>query len=328
MDEHVLRGNAAVFKCHIPSFVADFVFVSSWLRNDDAEILPDKNYGLATSRVQIRSARKLLVSRQILESAHTFAKLANPSNYCAKRRHTLSQHLDPVGSKAPSFPSESSSSTFRRKSGQSLEMLCQAQAYPLPTFRCNVSSENTGISAVSLNPSALAPFEWSVHRSVEETKYSYEFAGAIVFSDGNLLSDRHQCRLERFHPIYRSVSRSTGYPSLHSTWNSKNAITPSMGSFFPYKDPLGSKAPTVPAKDLLNAIRGFENQVVTGLCEAQGFPIPSFRTSWWERAYCQRQGEMDQWLRRIFSHRALRSAGLPDSFVQDKLWFQPSRPSA
>lgn len=46
MDEHVLRGNTAVIKCHIPSFVADYVFVSSWLENDNEEIYPNNaNYG-------------------------------------------------------------------------------------------------------------------------------------------------------------------------------------------------------------------------------------------------------------------------------------------
>lgn len=46
MDEHVLRGNTAIIKCHIPSFVADYVFVSSWLENDLREIFMDKtNYG-------------------------------------------------------------------------------------------------------------------------------------------------------------------------------------------------------------------------------------------------------------------------------------------
>lgn len=30
MEEQVIRGNSALIKCHIPAFVADFVFVKSW----------------------------------------------------------------------------------------------------------------------------------------------------------------------------------------------------------------------------------------------------------------------------------------------------------
>lgn len=37
MDENVLRGNTAIVKCHIPSFVADFVFVDAWIANEDDE---------------------------------------------------------------------------------------------------------------------------------------------------------------------------------------------------------------------------------------------------------------------------------------------------
>lgn len=45
MDEHVLRGNAAIIKCHIPSFVAEFVQVDSWLEDDKVDIYPGQDYG-------------------------------------------------------------------------------------------------------------------------------------------------------------------------------------------------------------------------------------------------------------------------------------------
>lgn len=38
MDEHILRGNAAIVKCHIPTFVTDFVHVSAWILDDEIEI--------------------------------------------------------------------------------------------------------------------------------------------------------------------------------------------------------------------------------------------------------------------------------------------------
>lgn len=39
MDEHILRGNAAIIKCHIPSFVIDFVYVSAWILDENSEII-------------------------------------------------------------------------------------------------------------------------------------------------------------------------------------------------------------------------------------------------------------------------------------------------
>jgi hypothetical protein len=37
MDELVLRGNPAILKCHIPSFVSDFVFVEAWIDDEGQE---------------------------------------------------------------------------------------------------------------------------------------------------------------------------------------------------------------------------------------------------------------------------------------------------
>lgn len=46
-NEYVIRGNAAVMKCKIPSFVADFVFIDSWIANDGQihKYRSDANYG-------------------------------------------------------------------------------------------------------------------------------------------------------------------------------------------------------------------------------------------------------------------------------------------
>lgn len=44
MDESVLRGNTAILKCHIPSFVADYVFVSSWTSDDGDEYSINANH--------------------------------------------------------------------------------------------------------------------------------------------------------------------------------------------------------------------------------------------------------------------------------------------
>lgn len=44
MDEDVLRGNSAILKCVLPSFVADFVQVVSWVADDGREItMPSSN---------------------------------------------------------------------------------------------------------------------------------------------------------------------------------------------------------------------------------------------------------------------------------------------
>lgn len=38
--EYVMRGNAAILKCTIPSFVADFVHVTAWIDEEGHEYFP------------------------------------------------------------------------------------------------------------------------------------------------------------------------------------------------------------------------------------------------------------------------------------------------
>ena len=44
-NEFVIRGNAAALRCKLPSFVADFVQVSSWEDSDGGSYFPSQSYG-------------------------------------------------------------------------------------------------------------------------------------------------------------------------------------------------------------------------------------------------------------------------------------------
>lgn len=44
IKEYVMRGNPAIVKCSIPSFVADFVHVVSWADEDGTEFVPTNDY--------------------------------------------------------------------------------------------------------------------------------------------------------------------------------------------------------------------------------------------------------------------------------------------
>lgn len=43
-NEYVMRGNAAILKCSIPSFVADFVHVVAWVDEEGKEIVATDDY--------------------------------------------------------------------------------------------------------------------------------------------------------------------------------------------------------------------------------------------------------------------------------------------
>lgn len=45
VSEYVIRGNTAVLKCNIPSFVADFVRVEAWVGSDESVYTHGGDYG-------------------------------------------------------------------------------------------------------------------------------------------------------------------------------------------------------------------------------------------------------------------------------------------
>jgi hypothetical protein len=46
VSEYVIRGNTAVLKCNIPSFVADFVKVEAWVDSNGGEYLLTDDIGI------------------------------------------------------------------------------------------------------------------------------------------------------------------------------------------------------------------------------------------------------------------------------------------
>lgn len=43
-DEYVMKGNAAILKCSIPSFVSDFVSVVGWVDEEGNEFVASEDY--------------------------------------------------------------------------------------------------------------------------------------------------------------------------------------------------------------------------------------------------------------------------------------------
>lgn len=61
MEESVLRGNAAILKCHISTFVTEYVSVSSWIISEaDTDVLEIKaesnDLGIFYIRALLRSS--------------------------------------------------------------------------------------------------------------------------------------------------------------------------------------------------------------------------------------------------------------------------------
>ncbi|XP_034653902.1 Down syndrome cell adhesion molecule-like protein Dscam2 isoform X17 [Drosophila subobscura] len=139
-NEYVIRGNAAVLKCSIPSFVADFVQVVSW---QDEE---GKLYGTLGEQQGAADGKYL-----VLPSGELHIREVGPEDgyksYQCRTKHRLTGETrlsatkgrlvitEPVSAKGPTFANDMKSYTFVRYLGQSFALLCQAQAYPVPLIR-------------------------------------------------------------------------------------------------------------------------------------------------------------------------------------------------
>nr|NP_001036526.1 down syndrome cell adhesion molecule 1, isoform AD [Drosophila melanogaster]ABI31077.1 down syndrome cell adhesion molecule 1, isoform AD [Drosophila melanogaster] len=134
--EYVIRGNAAVLKCSIPSFVADFVRVESWIDEEGTELRPSENYD-----------GKYLV----LPSGELHIREVGPEDgyksYQCRTKHRLTGETrlsatkgrlvitEPVGSVAPKISVENRLKNAEARIGSTFTLFCPGQAYPVPFFR-------------------------------------------------------------------------------------------------------------------------------------------------------------------------------------------------
>ncbi|XP_052841720.1 cell adhesion molecule Dscam2 isoform X48 [Drosophila gunungcola] len=132
----VIRGNSAILKCDIPSFVADFVNVISWHSDEQENFYPGTEYD-----------GKYLV----LPSGELHIREVGPEDgyksYQCRTKHRLTGETrlsatkgrlvitEPVASVGPRLTSGDESRILKVYLAASATLLCPAQAYPVPFFR-------------------------------------------------------------------------------------------------------------------------------------------------------------------------------------------------
>ncbi|XP_036142509.1 Down syndrome cell adhesion molecule-like protein Dscam2 isoform X16 [Monomorium pharaonis] len=138
-NEYVIRGNAAILKCSIPSFVAEFVQVIGWQDDQGNSFDPDQD-----------NDGKYLV----LPSGELHIRDVGPEDgyktYQCRTKHRLTGETrlsatkgrlvitEPVASTKPKFPMTENSRTFTTYTVQRerpLTLPCPAQAFPVPNYR-------------------------------------------------------------------------------------------------------------------------------------------------------------------------------------------------
>ncbi|XP_061930176.1 cell adhesion molecule Dscam2 isoform X26 [Apis cerana] len=134
--EYAIRGNSAILKCVVPSFVADFVKVLSWHTDQGEEFVPGDDYDgkylvLPSGELHIRDVGP--EDGYKTYQCRTKHRLTGETRLSATKGRLVI--TEPVGSSRPKFPSLADSQTFRVALGGAMTLLCPAQAFPVPAFR-------------------------------------------------------------------------------------------------------------------------------------------------------------------------------------------------
>ncbi|XP_050054063.1 cell adhesion molecule Dscam2 isoform X33 [Aphis gossypii] len=135
-NEYVIRGNSIIMKCEIPSFVADFVSVTHWIDSTGKSYYHDNDYDgkylvLPSGELHIRDVTPEDGTKSY--QCRTKHRLTGETRLSATKGRLVI--TEPIGLKAPSFPSEAKSVTYIKKMDQTISLLCLAQGYSVPTFR-------------------------------------------------------------------------------------------------------------------------------------------------------------------------------------------------
>ncbi|XP_053612832.1 cell adhesion molecule Dscam1 isoform X20 [Plodia interpunctella] len=136
LTEYVIRGNAAVLKCSIPSFVADFVKVEAWIDEEGkvinySEDLEGKYLVLPSGELHIRDVGPEDGYKSY--QCRTKHRLTGETRLSATKGRLVI--TEPMGKVSPKFPSLEKSRLFNFETNQTISILCPAQAFPAPMFR-------------------------------------------------------------------------------------------------------------------------------------------------------------------------------------------------
>ncbi|XP_020284786.1 Down syndrome cell adhesion molecule-like protein Dscam2 isoform X15 [Pseudomyrmex gracilis] len=134
--EYAIRGNSAILKCVVPSFVADFVKVLSWHTDQGEEFVPGDDFDgkylvLPSGELHIRDVGP--EDGYKTYQCRTKHRLTGETRLSATKGRLVI--TEPVGSKAPAFAGEAKISLLARKANAEISLPCNAQGHPPPVTR-------------------------------------------------------------------------------------------------------------------------------------------------------------------------------------------------
>nr|XP_017031902.1 Down syndrome cell adhesion molecule-like protein Dscam2 isoform X6 [Drosophila kikkawai] len=141
-NEYVIKGNAAVVKCKIPSFVADFVQVEAWVDDEGTELWRNNATSAYDGKYLVLPSGELHIREVGPEDGYKSYQCRTKHRLTGETRLSATKGrlviTEPVGSVSPQLNGNGNQELItltRVPALQSVTLMCPAQAYPVPFFR-------------------------------------------------------------------------------------------------------------------------------------------------------------------------------------------------
>ncbi|XP_032292780.1 cell adhesion molecule Dscam1 isoform X28 [Drosophila virilis] len=137
-NEYVIKGNAAVVKCKIPSFVADFVQVEAWVDDQGVELWRDNSTGAYDGKYLVLPSGELHIREVGPEDGYKSYQCRTKHRLTGETRLSATKGRLVITEPIASSPPKINALTYKPNIVQfhsATAILCPAQGYPAPSFR-------------------------------------------------------------------------------------------------------------------------------------------------------------------------------------------------
>ncbi|KRF98106.1 uncharacterized protein Dwil_GK22019, isoform BQ [Drosophila willistoni] len=138
-NEYVIKGNAAVVKCKIPSFVADFVQIEAWVDDEGVELWCNNSTGAYDGKYLVLPSGELHIREVGPEDGYKSYQCRTKHRLTGETRLSATKGrlviTEPISSTVPKVVSLAKFDMKTYAGSSTLAILCPAQGYPVPIFR-------------------------------------------------------------------------------------------------------------------------------------------------------------------------------------------------
>ncbi|XP_076544954.1 Down syndrome cell adhesion molecule 1 isoform X25 [Osmia lignaria lignaria] len=138
LTEYVIRGNSAILKCSIPSYIAEFVTVEAWIKEDGEVYLPEDPAVGQDGKYLVLPSGELHIRDVGPEDGYKTYQCRTKHRLTGETRLSATKGrlviTEPSGRTAPKGTGDGLNK-YRGVEGESLALACAAQGFPAPISR-------------------------------------------------------------------------------------------------------------------------------------------------------------------------------------------------